>query len=327
MAQPTQFDVHVDAPLTTLSVAYIQSTAGFVASRVFPIISSPKQSDLFFKYTKNDWFRDEAQPRADSTESAGSGYTLSTDNYMTKVWAIHKDVGSQVLKNADAPLNLLADATRFVTQRLLLRQEIQFASDFLTTSVWATDITGVSSSASVDSTHALQWSNYTSSDPIGDIKTGRATILGQTGYRPNKLVLGWQVFEQLKDHPDIIDRYKYTTANVITPQMLAPLFEVDEVIVAEGIKATNVEGETAAYSFIHGKNALLCYAPPAASLLTPSAGYQFFWNGVSDGMGKNIGIKQFPMPHLDAQRVEGQIAFVNKVIGSDLGYFFSGIVA
>ncbi|NBO09074.1 MAG: hypothetical protein EBV30_06965, partial [Actinobacteria bacterium] len=68
MAQPTSGDVHVDAILTNISVAYIQEQAAYVASRIFPTVPVEKQSDKYFIYTKGDWFRDEAQLRAPATE-------------------------------------------------------------------------------------------------------------------------------------------------------------------------------------------------------------------------------------------------------------------
>ena len=137
MAQPTSSAVHaVDVPLTNISTAYIQSQDNFIAGKVFPVVPVMKQRDRYYTYTKNDWFRDEAKARADGTESAGSGYGLSTSTYSCDVFAIHKDIGYQARNNADAGINLDRDATEFVTQRLLLRREIQWVSDYFTTSVW-----------------------------------------------------------------------------------------------------------------------------------------------------------------------------------------------
>lgn len=319
MPQPTQSDVHVDAILTQMSVAYIQSQAHFIASQAFPLVKVQKQSDKYFKYTKNDWFRDEATRRADTDESAGSGYTLGTDNYSCDVWAFHKDVGIQVRKNSDAPLDPDRDATMFVTQRLLLRQEIQWATDYFTTGVWGTDYVGT--------TNFTQWSDYAGSDPINDIEFGKESVLAVTGFEANTLVLGYQVFRQLRHHPDIVDRYKYTSSQVVTAEMLAKLFEVERVLVAKAIKATNLEGDTPAYAFVHGKSALLCYVAPNPGILTPSAGYIFAWDGISDGLGSTIAIATIPMPLRKADRIEGEIAFADKVVAADLGFFFSAAVA
>jgi len=316
MAQPTTNDVHVDAILTNISVAYIQDQKAYIANQVFPTIPVEKQSDKYFLYSKNDWFRDEAQKRAPASESVGSGYSLSTSTYSADVYAFHKDVDDQVRANADSPLNVDRDATEFVTQRMLMRQEVQWTADFFTTSIWATDKT-------VDNL----WSDYTASDPIGDVETGKAAILNSTGYLPNTMVLGYDVFRQLRHHPDIVDRVKYTSAENVTEDILARFFGVDRILVARAIRNTGREGATASFSNIAGKNCGLFYTAPTPGLLTPSAGYQFAWRGVSDGMGANVGITRFRMPELRADRIEAQMAWDNKVIATDLGYFFPSCVA
>ena len=316
MAQPTSSDVHVDAILTNISVAYIQDQKAYIANQVFPTIPVEKQSDKYFLYSKGDWFRDEAQKRAPATESVGSGYSLSTSTYSADVYAFHKDVDDQVRANADSPLNVDRDATEFVTQRMLMLQEIQWTTDFFSTSIWATD-----------ATPANLWSDYTASDPIGDVETGKSTILNSTGYLPNTLVLGYDVFRQLRHHPDIVDRVKYTSAENVTEDILARFFGVDRILIARAIRNTANEGAANSFSSIAGKNAALYYVAPTPGLLTPSAGYSFAWRGVSDGMGANVGITRFRMPELRADRVEAQMAWDNKVIATDLGYFFPSCVA
>jgi hypothetical protein len=319
MPQPTTNDVHVDAILTNISVAYIQDQGAFIANRVFPSVPVEKQSDKYFKYTKGDWFRDEAQLRAPATESAGSGYSLSTDTYTTSVYAFHKDVDDQTRANADNPLNPDRDATQFVTQRLLLRQEVEWMSTYFTTGVWDTDVVG--------GTDFTAWSNYTSSDPITDIEAGKSQILSNTGFMPNVLVLGYDAFRQLRHHPDIVDRIKYTSSEVPAEGILSSLFGVDRVLVSRSIKNGGAEGASDSFSFNSGNNAALYYVAPSPGLLTPSAGYQFTWRGVSDGMGQNVGISRFRMPELRSDRIEAQMAWDYKVVATDLGYFFSGCVA
>lgn len=325
MPQPNVNSVHVDAILTNISVAYLQKQENFIADKVFPIVPVDKKSDKYFVYTKNDWFRDEAQRRADATESAGSGYNLETGTYSADVWAFHKDVGDQTLANADAPLNPLREATEFVTHRLLLRRELQFVSDFFTTGVWGTDVTGVSGTPGSGQTK--QWSDYTASDPIDDIEAAKSQILSTTGMEANTLVLGYDVFRALKNHPDLVDRIKYTSSQTITEDMLARMFDLDRVLVAKAVKATNAEGVTPGYGFAYGKAAALYHVAPNPGLLTPSAGYHFSWTGVSGGIGSTIGVSSFRMESLKAERVEAEMAFDNKVIGSDLGLFWNTIVA
>jgi len=318
MPQPTTSDAHVDAVLTNMSIAYMQDADHFVAGKVFPTVPVQKQSDLYYTYTQADFFRDAVELRADGTESAGTGYGLSTDSYSALVYALHKDIGDQVRANSDAPLSPDQDATRFLTQQMLLRQEIDWASKYFQTSIWGTD-----------STPSTLWSAASGSDPIGDVQTGINTVLTNTGYKPNTMVMSYAVFSILKNHADIIDRYKYTSSASITEELLASVLGVDRVLVMGGIKNSAAEGASASYAQIGDKDACLLYVAPNAGIMAPSAGYNFSWTGLaqSGGIGTNTAISRFRMDALRADRIEIESAWSYKVVSSALGYFFSNCVA
>jgi hypothetical protein len=218
----------------------------------------------------------------------------------------------------------MREAAEFVTHRLLLRRELQFVTDFFGTGVWETDVDGVTTTPTAG--EFRKWSDYTSSDPLTDVEDGKATILQTTGQEPNTLILGYNVFRYLKNHPELVDRIKYTSSNVITADMMARMFEVDRVLVAKAVKATNNEGGSEAYDFAYGDHALLAHVAPSPGLMTPSAGYCFSWTGVSGGLGGTVGTSQFRMESIKATRVEAEMAWDNKVVSKDLGYFFNTAV-
>lgn len=325
MPQPTQSAVHVDAVLSSISVAYIPKQEYYIAARAFPSVPVDHQTDKYWKYRKDDWFRDEAKRRADASESSGSGYNLGTDSYSCDVFAHHKDIGDKTRANADKGLNLDEDATRFVTTRLLLRQELQFVADAFGTGIWATDITGAA--AGNGTTTRTYWNDYSNSDPIEDVEDGKETVLKNTGYMPNVLVIGYQVWRKLKNHPLFVDRIKYTSSEAITKAIIARYFEIDEILVAQSIRATSKEGAaTPTFDFNFGKSALLMYRTANPGMLEPTAGYTFVWSGVSGNLGLPVGISSFRMEQLKAERIEGESAWDNKIVATDLGYFFSAIV-
>ena len=45
MPQPTLFQVHVQAALTQIAIAYIQDQSYYIADKVFPVIPVEHQSD------------------------------------------------------------------------------------------------------------------------------------------------------------------------------------------------------------------------------------------------------------------------------------------
>jgi hypothetical protein len=61
--------------------------------------------------------------------------------------------------------------------------------------------------------------------------------------------------------------------------------------------------------------------------MTPSAGYTFTWNGLLGSSAFGSRISRFRINEKRVDRIEGEMAFDFKVVGADLGYFFSGAVA
>lgn len=325
MPKPTPGDVHVNAALTEISVAYILDEAdAYVADQVFPVVPVAKQSDSYFKYSQEDFLRIEAQPRAPASESAGGGFALTTDTYTAKIFAFHKDVDDPLRANADAAVDPDRDATEYVTQQMLLKREKSWADAYFKTGIWTGDQTGVV--AAPGANQFLQWNDINSS-PIEDIRKQARVIQKRTGLYPNRLVLGPEVFDVLVDHPDVLDRIKYTQQGVVTRELLAAIFGIERVLVPSALENTAAEGLTGVYSFLYAKAALLVYANPRPSLLKPSGGYIFAWTGFLGAGAYGNRVKSFRMEQLEADRIEGEMAFDGKVVAAPAGVFFTTAVA
>lgn len=335
---PGPGDVHVNRPLTNIAIGYMQDTDKFVADTVFPNIPVSKQSDSYFVYERGSWNRDDMKERAPGSESAGSSYDIDQNVYFARVKALHKDIPDQVVDNTDNPINHERDATNFVSRKALIHRELQFAARYLKTGVWTFLINGVASgsetaadaldpgNASADD--VVKWSDATST-PIEDVSTAATRMQQESGFRPNKFLMTRPVFDKLKNHPDIIarlDRGQTDGAAQATREAMAALFEVDTVVVMEGIYNAAKQGNVDAHAFIGGNSALLIYSAPEPGLLVPSAGYTFSWTG-RFGNGENgVRIKRFRIEPKEVTRVEAQQAFDQRVIGEDLGCYFANII-
>jgi Phage major capsid protein E len=331
MPSPVLQDVHVNAALTDISVAYIQDNENYIADKVFPAVPVVHKSDVYYTFSKADFLRDDVQQRADGEESAGGGFNMATQNYSCKVYGFHKDVGDQVRANQDPAVDIDTTTTKFIMQKQLIRRDNIFVSTYMKTGVWGTDITGTSGGTPGSSTPS-QWNDDANGDPFTDIATGQTTILQNTGLEPNVLVLGFPVYQALRKHPLVIDRVKYTMqadAKNITPQLLAAAFDVEEVIVSKSVYNTAKEGLTGSYSFTLGKSALLCHRAPAPGLMIPSAGYIFPWQGLTglNSMGVVVYQDRLPGRGRNTIRTDSDMAFDMQVVSSDLGYYFTTIIS
>lgn len=326
-AEPSLSDLHVVQALSDVSISYAQDEIAFIAPNIFAEVMSPKQSNKYFLFDEGDFHRDEAKERAPGTESEGSGYAQTNAQFDCVRYSFHKDIPSEDYNNEDDASEVEINSTEFVTQKLLISRERKTAAVFFKTGVWATDITGVA--AGPGAGQALRWDKAGSS-PFDDLETGATTIGLQTGRRPNKAVFGADVWRVVKNHADFIDRIKYTQMGQISEGLVGTLIGADgtpiDVYVGRAVYNTAAKGQTASNSYIwDSKSVLLTYSNPTPSRRRPSGGYLFTWNGYY-GAEKGTRIKRLEMPIRDSVRIEGDTAFVPKLVGTKLGYFLSGIV-
>ncbi len=328
--QPTPGDVHVNRPLSNISVAFMQDDDAWVADKVFPNIPVAKQSDLYYTIDRSFWNRSEMERRAPGTESKGIGWETSTDPYFAHVYALHHDIEDERRANADSVFQLDEEATSLLSTQAMLKRETVWADAYFGTSIWTTDITGVSGVPT--SGEVKQW-NDAASTPIEDIRAQRTAQKLLTGMRPNTLVIGSEVLDALFDHPDIIDRLKYgQTASRGGPadanlSDLVALFKIPRIFVMDAIENTAAEGVPEVNAFIGGKAALLCFVPDRPGLRTPSAGYTFSWTGFLGAGNQGQRIRKFRAELLNSDRIEIEMAFDQRVISADLGTFFDTVVA
>lgn len=284
MSTPDTNDVHVNAALSQISIAFANADGSYIADRVFPFVYVDKQSDIYAKYGRGAFFADggAAMVRAPGTNAAETGFTVDlTNTFFCLNFAIGMPIPVELRGNADAVFDLDMDATRLVTQMQLIRRERAFAVDFMGGSVWTGSSTGS------DIAVANKWSDYGASDPIGDIRTQIRSVQLKTGNKPNKLVMGQIVWDRLADHPDLIDRIKggATTGNPAIAQqaLLAQILGLEEVLVGSAVYNSADENQSVSNAFIMDDDALLIYTPRTPGRLMPSAGYTFVWRTLVNG--------------------------------------------
>lgn len=330
---PEGRSLYINAPLTTISTAYGQQ-GNWIAPQVFPSVPVARQGDLYWFYPQGDWKRSIAGVRAPATESPGGGWEMETRNYYAHVYAVHKDVDDQTRVNAlGGGFNLDADATRWVTEQLLLKRDRLFVDSFIRTGVWTggtgigggadgADLTG---GAAAGSNTFVQF-DRSGSDPIGLISGQTLGMARKTGVRPNVLVMGPAVYNALLNNQSIIERVKYSGSGFLTEDVIRQALGVDRMVVTWTTENTAPRGATDSIDFMNSKSMLLVYAPANAGLQQLSGGYIFTWTGLLGAGAFGTAIKRFRMEEIASTRVEGEMAFDMKVTSPDVGIFFSSVV-
>jgi hypothetical protein len=313
MAQPTRNDVHIDAFLTEMSVAYRNEAAAFIADLVFPVVPVSKDSGKYPEYTRDYWLRTEMKVRAYGAEHPRAGYPISYGTYATEQFSLEHAIPDEIAAAADNPIDLDRDGMEWLTQQMLLKRELSFASDFMATGIWATDDAA-----------ATDWDDYTDSDPIADVRTARRTIAQAIGRPANVMAMGLIVHDALINHPDVLERVKYSEAATMenVNAAMAAVFGMEKYLVSEAIYASNAEGASESLSPIIDDDCLVCYANPTPGLLSPSAGYTFVW---PDGGGAGT-IYRWRDERVESDVLRAKMQYDQKLVASAGGYFFSDIV-
>ena len=319
MPNPTAGQVHIDEFLTNVSVAYVQSSTKFVSRRVFPVVGVQKQSGKIAQYSKADFLRDEAEKRAPGSPSVRVGYGANSTTYICDEWDAAHAVDDQVIANASDPYSPERDAAVFLAQKMMIKEEVQFVTNFFSTgNIW----TGSSDGADlVSGTDFTAWSNA-GSTPLEDIANRCVLIEKNTGFLPNKLVIARQGWYDLKNHPDIIDRVKHTSPDAVTTDLVARLMGLDEILVTAGVRNTAGEGLAHSGSYIAGDNALLVYTPASPSLMQPASGLTLAWEGL---LGSNQGqvVDRYRDDDAKSEVIRVTAAFAQKRVAADLGVLFT----
>lgn len=306
-----QKDVVIDPALSDVSVKY--SNQVFIADQVLPVLNVSKQTGKYYIYDKSN-LRPDKTLRAAGSPSNEIEYGLSLSGvFYTDDHALKDFVPKEVIDQAEAALSPLVDSAENVTEKLLIDREIACAN-LVTATANITQNTTLTSTA--------QWSDYASgiSDPIADLRVAKNTIHQNTFRRANTLIMSMAVFNTLADHPKVIARVQYSQLGVVTKELLATLFGVDQVLIGEAGYNTAVEGQADSLAYVWGKHVVLAYIERSPKLKMLSLGATFTYQTRvverwDDGDRKGTYVRV------------GNDYYVHKLIAPECGYLIRTAIA
>ncbi|MCK9599843.1 MAG: major capsid protein [Sphaerochaeta sp.] len=316
MGNPVTSDLHIDAALSTIAVAY--KNKSFIADQVFPLVNVDKQSDKYFVWDKGSWLTNQVEKRTPGDSYPEGRIKLSNDNYYADLYHLAYAIPWENKKNQDAAVQLEQTGAEWLAQQFSLNREIQIAAAIFAGAIWDNN--------PVAGTDFIQWDDFVNSNPPEDIDKYSATIQQNTGVAPNTLVIGRQVYDKVRRHPILLDMFKYTGVGILTEAQVAQALGVEKLLIGRAVQRTSLEGAaTAVQAYVWGKAALLLYVPAKPALREPAAGYTFAWD--IDGSGFNTAITPWVDEGNDRDVLKGKNAFDFKVVGADLGAYFATVIS
>lgn len=258
----------VDPVLTNLALGYKDPT--LIASALFPRVPVGVRGGNVIEFGK------EAFKKYVLRRAPGAATTQVQFGYAGKPYALVQDaidvpVPREYQQEAERVpgINLGQRATRFGMGITLRGLEYDSA-------------TLARTAANYDANHKVVLTAGTDSwwdangDPTGDIQAAVKEIADSVGLDANTVVLSKSAFFAARQNAKITDRFKYTTAESITEEMLARLWDVDRVVVGRAISFDDAGVSTAVW----GDDVIVAYVPSNPSMIEePSFGYTYALDG------------------------------------------------
>lgn len=291
---------HTNIPLTKLSVAY-DNQGLHIAAKIAPRIKVARDIDSYYVYDSH--FRVADDQRAPGTPSNRVTFDASLATYHCDDYALHDVITPRQLRNTDKPIKLQRDSMEFLTGQIKDNQEVRCAALLFTTSSWTNS-----------ATLAAGWNDYTSdvADPVAAVETGAIAVMKGGANVPNVGVMGRDVLTHLKNNYRISERMKYTQRDIVTPDIVAAMFEINKLYVGAHLNDTTNEGQTASPGFTWGDDLWLGYIDPNPGLKTRTA-----FAMVSSGGGRKVKIWKKPeLEDSEVVEVSDNYQFIQPLTGA-----------
>lgn len=261
---------HIDKVLTNISVAWPNN--GFVGENLFPSVTVMKQSDKYYIFGREGWKPEDDLRAPGTVANEIPGLQVSLDSYYAQEHALQMPVTDEERKNVDSPLAPDRDATETLTSKIMLGREVAMKNLVTTAANYASGL-------SVTLSGTSQWSDYTNSDPIANMRTAKSAIHARIFMEPNVAIIPYQVMTILEDHPDFIERIKYSERGIVTKELIASIIGVEKIIVP-GVGINNAAlGQAVSLGYLWGKDVIFAWVPPRAGMKIPAFGYEYTWEG------------------------------------------------
>ena len=319
--------------LTNLCLSFFQESRNFVSTKMFPTVPVALSSARYYEFDKGDLARDNVGKKPEFGQVAPAVFGKRDKYYHCEVDQIITGIDKissldYQRSNAPAVIDPRRAKVRFVAEQMKIHMDRKWADKYFNAGSWSHVYTGVSAAPTGNQFYYFDNEN---SDPVKFFNSLGTAMLLAGLRRPNKICMGVNVFAALQTNASVLERIKYQGSEAnpanVTENVLAQLFKVREIVVAESVYNAAPYGAEDDIKFICEPNdLLLCYATDSPSIDEPSAGYTFTWDML--GNGQYTAVSQFEGKEgTHTEFIEGLICTDPEITCADLGVYLKGAVS
>jgi len=316
---PSRGTEHVSQPLSNVAAGFKSDV--FIWNRILKAVPVAKDADTYYTFFGQEEMRYHGKKRTDDTESDKvNTYSTSTDTYKCEEHTYHDVLTDKKRNRADPIIRPQVRMTTNLTKIVDLDIEADVAA-----AVFGAANYNANYKETLDASEKWDADNA-EADPTVKVDEWMSKVELAIGTRPNKMIVGTEVHDQLKRHPVLLNIYQHVMKGIITADLIKEAMGVDEYIVGKKVYVSTKPGQTATRTRLWGKFCALIYVPPAAAIDEPSWGYTFLHTLFG---GLTAMTSSWPSPQLGKGGVTYEVSrsYDIKVTGMDAGALLSEVVS
>lgn len=259
--------------------------AGFVARQVFPVVEVAKQAGNFGIVPLAELLEERDTKRAPGSGYDRSDFTFDPAKYATEEHGVEEPIDDREAEMYADYFDIETIATARAYGVVLRNAEKRVADAVFNTTTFSSATTAVSN----------EWDDSTNATPLDDVEAAVQSIYDASGLWSNALIINRKVFRNLRNCDQIIERINSSgagnasKASDVTVQMLAQVFDLNNIIVAGGTRNAAAEGQAASPGQIwNDEYAMVCKIATGADMREPCLGRTFHWSQDGSSIGGSV---------------------------------------
>lgn len=288
----------------------------YIGTRILTPIETIRQVGTFPKIEREQLLKNAKTARAKKSAYNRSDWTFTDHSFKCQENGIEEPVDDSENDFATTYFDAELVSSQIASDVILRNQEVRIAALVFDTNTFTpTPVTN-------------EWDDANNSTPIKDINTGKQAIRDATGLIANTLVIAYATYLDLSESKDIIDRIKYSnpefarTAGQVTPQLLAQVFGLADVLVGSATTNTANEGQSVVLGDIWNREyAMLCCVAKDNVVEEPCIGRTF----AAKNDGGLLTIETYREEQVRGDVVRARQSTDEQIILPEAGYLLSNI--
>jgi hypothetical protein len=285
----------------------------FISPMFMKDVSVVHDTDNYIVYNTDR--RIDETSRANGDVAKMATWDVSTSTYQLTKHSLKDIITQDDRDNTNAPLELDFDTTQFLTEKINRKIEDDVQKLLFTTTTFGNN-------SSLDTASSWVY-NTTTSAPIQNMLSATSVIVKAVSKKANTGICGRVVLDALKENQNIHERLKYVQRSILTSEILASVFDLDNLYVGESVKDTSKEGIAASESFIWGDKMLVAYFAKNPTRRDITAALNFR----SSTFGNPYSVKSWYDQERDGDYIEVTTKVDHKAVATGAGYLFSSVTA